>query len=101
VSNRLDTFPAFLLERVRYARSKGIYHFSLTHPTGDQLEVKVTGPMRDQIEVIRYPKVNVPTPIRGFKPEALPRMRLATTERMLVHDMREGITSHQAEDWRG
>lgn len=92
-SNRLDTFPRFLLERTRYARSRGIPNFKLTHPTGDTLVVHL-GP-GGSIEVLRQPRVPVP----GIVGQA--GMKLATTDRQLAQDVAMGITSNQAGIWRG
>lgn len=91
--NVLDRFPAFLLERSRYARSHGLDRFRLTHPTGDSLYVFLEPP--DKVQVIREPRATVPGPVGKA------RMRLATTERQLENDVAEGITSLTAEDWRG
>lgn len=93
-SQRLDAFPRFLLGRARIARRRNIMAFTLTHPTGDQLEVYLGPP--DRITVIRYPKASIPGPVLGKA-----RMRLATSEHELVHDLATGLTSSQSEIWRG
>jgi hypothetical protein len=93
MANALDKFPAFLLERSRYARSHGLDRFRLTHPTGDTLYVTLSPP--DKVQVIRWPKATVPGPVGKA------RMRLATTERQLESDVAEGLASHTALDWRG
>lgn len=91
--NRLDRFPRFLLERARYARARGINHFTLQHPNGDTLCVTLSPP--DYVQVVRRPRVRVPGPVGKA------RMRLATTERNLERDVLFGVSSHTAEEWRG
>lgn len=97
MANQLDQFPRFLLGRCRYARQRGIMKFKLMHPTGDALVVTLEHP--DRVTVIRFPKATVEVP--GMQGAGKARMRLATTEATLVHDMNTGIESNLALNWRG
>jgi hypothetical protein len=100
-NERLDSFPAFLLERVRFARARGIFEFKLTHPNGDELRVTAT-PTGSKIEVLRRPKVPIPGPFASrARLLGNSKMMLVTSERELMRDVVTGITSYQAEAWRG
>jgi hypothetical protein len=92
VANRLDKFPAFLLERARYARARGITRFSLKHANGDLILVTLKD--EDKIEAVRIPHVKAV----GLRGEM--RMRLGTTEAQLERDIAQGISSHTALEWR-
>lgn len=91
-SRRLDGFVAFLLNRVQYARRRGIPQFKLTHANGDLMFVTLTPP--DGVTVIRrFPKVDGKAATAQF--------RLQTTETELRLDLARGISSKTAELYRG
>jgi hypothetical protein len=91
MANPLDGFVPFLLERSQYAKSHNIPRFKLHHVNGDVLYVTLRG---DKIEVLRrFPTID-------GKPAAL-QMRLVTSEKELERDIATGVSSYQAEYYRG
>jgi hypothetical protein len=92
VANPLDGFVPFLLERSQYAKSHNIPRFKLHHANGDILYVTLRSD--GKIEVLRrFPEID-------GKPAAL-QMRLVTSESELERDIATGVSSYQAEYYRG
>jgi hypothetical protein len=95
LANRLDTFVPFLLEKVVEAQRRGFRQFTFRHRNGEVIMVKMPSVRGGKITIIRTVKRVGGQDIKDFQ------FMLVTTEAELRRDVIQGITSHQAEVFRG
>lgn len=93
MTNRLDNFIPDLLNKIDTARRNNWTQFQYWHPTGDRIEVHLNG---DRVTAQRLISLE-----RDDQRIEVPRVKLATTVAELRKDVALGITSNQAQDFRG